>query len=293
MFSLLTRTHARKKTRSALRSTNTDFFFRTHTTTTQNIHKTGMVGIRVRFSRHVTALSALLGAVAPNVLNKATTHYIATGLFFLFGARSIYEQTIGYDANAESELEEVEKALSKKSSTLQRPIADEAKLDENERRCSGEDDDEDYYAARRRRRSKHPLRRLLPNLPPSISHDVPRRVGRPVSNRHHRVSRGLRSSRRHDRRRVRPRGVHVRRRPRRQTNGRGNQRENGWVVRGSFIRSLWCPRVDSRGIILLLCICRVCIQYYYCTTVSILLPFFSSSFVFFFQIFFIQIFSST
>merc|ERR1711967_45396 len=68
----------------------------------------------------MTALSALLGAVAPNVLNKTTTHYIATGLFFLFGARSIYEQTIGYDANAESELEEVEKALSKKSSTLQR-----------------------------------------------------------------------------------------------------------------------------------------------------------------------------
>merc|ERR1712216_254948 len=68
----------------------------------------------------MTALSALLGAVAPNVLNKTTTHYIATGLFFLFGARSIYEQTIGYDANSESELEEVEKALSKKSSTLQR-----------------------------------------------------------------------------------------------------------------------------------------------------------------------------
>merc|ERR1712216_841873 len=63
----------------------------------------------------MTALSALLGAVAPNVLNKTTTHYIATGLFFLFGARSIYEQTIGYDANAESELEEVEKALSKTS----------------------------------------------------------------------------------------------------------------------------------------------------------------------------------
>merc|ERR1712216_325162 len=63
----------------------------------------------------MTALSALLGAVAPNVLNKTTTHYIATGLFFLFGARSIYEQTIGYDANSESELEEVEKALSKTS----------------------------------------------------------------------------------------------------------------------------------------------------------------------------------
>ena len=68
----------------------------------------------------MTALSALMGAMAPNVLNKTTTHYVATGLFFLFGARSIYEQTIGYDANAESELEEVEKALSKKSSTLQR-----------------------------------------------------------------------------------------------------------------------------------------------------------------------------
>ena len=64
----------------------------------------------------MTALSALMGAMAPNVLNKTTTHYVATGLFFLFGARSIYEQTIGYDANAESELEEVEKELSKSSS---------------------------------------------------------------------------------------------------------------------------------------------------------------------------------
>ena len=117
---------------------------------------------------------------------------------------------------------------------------DEA-LDENERR-RGEDED--------RARSKHPLRRLLPNLPPSISHDVPRRVGRPVSNRHRRVSRGLRSYRRHDRRHLRPRGVHVRRRPGRETNGRGNQRENGWFVRGSFILSVWCPRVDSRGIII-------------------------------------------
>ena len=55
----------------------------------------------------MTALSALMGAIAPNLLNKTTTHYVATGLFFLFGLRSIYDQTIGYDADAESELEEV------------------------------------------------------------------------------------------------------------------------------------------------------------------------------------------
>ena len=115
VFSLLkTR---RTRTRSVLRSTSTDFFFRTHTTT--QIYKQVWSG-SVFALAVMTALSALLGAVAPNVLNKTTTHYIATGLFFLFGARSIYEQTIGYDANAESELEEVEKALSKKSSTSQR-----------------------------------------------------------------------------------------------------------------------------------------------------------------------------
>ena len=53
----------------------------------------------------------MMGAIAPNLLNKTTTHYVATGLFFLFGLRSVYDQTVGYDANAESELEEVEKEL--------------------------------------------------------------------------------------------------------------------------------------------------------------------------------------
>jgi putative Ca2+/H+ antiporter (TMEM165/GDT1 family) len=68
----------------------------------------------------MTALSALMGAIAPNLLNKTTTHYVATGLFFLFGLRSIYDQTIGYDADAESELEEVEKELKLSSSSVAR-----------------------------------------------------------------------------------------------------------------------------------------------------------------------------
>ena len=84
------------------------FFFRT---TYKQVWSGSVFALAV-----MTALSALMGAMAPNVLNKTTTHYVATGLFFLFGARSIYEQTIGYDANAESELEEVEKELSKSSS---------------------------------------------------------------------------------------------------------------------------------------------------------------------------------
>ena len=79
------------------------FFFRT---TYKQVWSGSVFALAV-----MTALSALMGAMAPNVLNKTTTHYVATGLFFLFGARSIYEQTIGYDANAESELEEVEKEL--------------------------------------------------------------------------------------------------------------------------------------------------------------------------------------
>ena len=37
-----------------------------------------------------------MGAIAPNLLNKTTTHYVATGLFFLFGLRSVYDQTVGY-----------------------------------------------------------------------------------------------------------------------------------------------------------------------------------------------------
>ena len=61
-----------------------------------------------------------MGAIAPNLLNKTTTHYVAPGLFFLFGLRSIYDQTIGYDADAESELEEVEKELKQSSSSVAR-----------------------------------------------------------------------------------------------------------------------------------------------------------------------------
>ena len=117
MFSLNERTRERKL--ALCFNYSTDFFFRTHTQQQHKYAKQVWSG-SVFALAVMTALSALLGAVAPNVLNKTTTHYIATGLFFLFGARSIYEQTIGYDANAESELEEVEKALSKKSSTLQR-----------------------------------------------------------------------------------------------------------------------------------------------------------------------------
>ena len=59
----------------------------------------------------MTALSAILGAIAPNVLNKEMTHYGAVVLFFVFGLRSVYDCTIGFDANAESELHEVEKEL--------------------------------------------------------------------------------------------------------------------------------------------------------------------------------------
>ena len=59
----------------------------------------------------------MMGAIAPNLLNKTTTHYVATGLFFLFGLRSVYDQTVGYDANAESELEEVEKELKEHTSS--------------------------------------------------------------------------------------------------------------------------------------------------------------------------------
>ena len=246
MFSLLTRTHARKKTRSALRSTSTDFFFRTHTTTTQIYTKQVWSGSVFALA----VMTALSERVEQNddALHRDWTLFLIRRAFDLRANHWIRcKRGVRVRGGGEGVVEEV---FDVAAASL-----DEAKLDENERRRRGEDDDEDYYAARRRRRSKHPLRRLLPNLPPSISHDVPRRVGRPVSNRHHRVSRGLRSSRRHDRRRVRPRGVHVRRRPRRQTNGRGNQRENGWVVRGSFIRSLWCPRVDSRGIIILYMSC--------------------------------------
>ena len=65
----------------------------------------------------MTGLSAMMGAIAPNLLNKTTTHYVATGLFFLFGLRSVYDQTVGYDANAESELEEVEKELKEHTSS--------------------------------------------------------------------------------------------------------------------------------------------------------------------------------
>merc|ERR1712205_5135 len=65
----------------------------------------------------MTGLSAMMGAIAPNLLNKTTTHYVATGLFFLFGLRSVYDQTVGYDTNAESELEEVEKELKEHTSS--------------------------------------------------------------------------------------------------------------------------------------------------------------------------------
>ena len=239
-----------------------------------------MVGIRVRFSRHDCVERPVRRRGAERVeqnddaLHRDWTLFLIRRAFDLRANHWIRcKRGVRVRGGGEGVVEEV---FDVAAASL-----DEAKLDENERRRRGEDDDEDYYAARRRRRSKHPLRRLLPNLPPSISHDVPRRVGRPVSNRHHRVSRGLRSSRRHDRRRVRPRGVHVRRRPRRQTNGRGNQRENGWVVRGSFIRSLWCPRVDSRGIIILLymsCMYSILLLYYCLNFASIFSPPHSYSF---------------
>mmetsp|Transcript_313 Transcript_313/g.1213 ORF Transcript_313/g.1213 Transcript_313/m.1213 type:complete len:127 (-) Transcript_313:158-538(-) len=73
----------------------------------------------------MTALSAAMGWAAPNLISKDVTHYLAVGLFFFFGLRSLYDAVVAWDggsdelAEVEAELaDEDEKKRKKKKGTL-------------------------------------------------------------------------------------------------------------------------------------------------------------------------------
>ena len=60
----------------------------------------------------MTALSAALGWAAPALISKEYTHYLAVGVFFFFGLRSLYESLIAWEGGGmEEELKETEKEL--------------------------------------------------------------------------------------------------------------------------------------------------------------------------------------
>ena len=60
----------------------------------------------------MTALSAVVGAAAPTLINAETTHRAATTLFFVFGVRSLRDaMTSSGDDGDASELDEVEAEL--------------------------------------------------------------------------------------------------------------------------------------------------------------------------------------
>ena len=60
----------------------------------------------------MTALSAIVGAAAPTLINAETTHRAATTLFFVFGLRSLRDaMTSSGDDGDASELDEVEAEL--------------------------------------------------------------------------------------------------------------------------------------------------------------------------------------
>lgn len=61
----------------------------------------------------MTAISAVAGAAATGMVSARATHRAATGLFFLFGARAIWEASKASDDD-EGELAEVEAELNKK-----------------------------------------------------------------------------------------------------------------------------------------------------------------------------------
>jgi len=62
----------------------------------------------------MTVLSTLVGHVAPLLIPKAYTHYMAAGLFLYFGVKMLREGISISHAGASEELEEVEGELSKK-----------------------------------------------------------------------------------------------------------------------------------------------------------------------------------
>jgi putative Ca2+/H+ antiporter (TMEM165/GDT1 family) len=66
----------------------------------------------------MTALSAALGWAAPNLISKKYTHYAAIGLFFFFGARSLWEAYSSSGGDSD-ELEEVEKEVQEKEAKRQ------------------------------------------------------------------------------------------------------------------------------------------------------------------------------
>lgn len=62
----------------------------------------------------MTALSAFLGWAAPALISKKWTHWAAVALFFVFGARSLWEGLAGDGGECEKELEEVERELTER-----------------------------------------------------------------------------------------------------------------------------------------------------------------------------------
>eukprot|EP00218_Dolichomastix_sp_CCMP3274_P008531 CAMPEP_0170144294 /NCGR_PEP_ID=MMETSP0033_2-20121228/13404_1 /TAXON_ID=195969 /ORGANISM="Dolichomastix tenuilepis, Strain CCMP3274" /LENGTH=219 /DNA_ID=CAMNT_0010380785 /DNA_START=65 /DNA_END=724 /DNA_ORIENTATION=- len=60
----------------------------------------------------MTLMSAVFGSVAPRLISRTITHWIATGMFFFFGLRSLYDSVIAWKDDGESELAEVEAELS-------------------------------------------------------------------------------------------------------------------------------------------------------------------------------------
>jgi len=63
----------------------------------------------------MTVLSAALGAAAPALLPKAYTHWAAVLLFFVFGARSLYDGLAGGGGELDKEMAEVERELADRS----------------------------------------------------------------------------------------------------------------------------------------------------------------------------------
>ena len=164
----------------------------------------------------MTALSAALGWAAPALISKTYTHYLAVALFFFFGCRSLYESLLAWEGGGmREELAETEKELagskgSKAKAKLRAPLVER----------SGGD----------------------------VRDHVPRGVGGPLADRHHRPRRVRGPVRRDTRGRPGARRVHRRRGDRREAHGDARVRASAVAVTGGALFVLFGAHALVTGV---------------------------------------------